>query len=217
MYTGAMLKIPREVQEQLGIYVYAYIDPRTSRVFYIGKGQAGRVISHLTDEGENCKHALIEEIRAAGQEPRLDIVQHGIPDEERIETALIDMLGLDVLTNDVHGWRYKFLGRSDLPGLIGRYSRPLIRLRIPYVQAGRVRQSVGVRRHGRSRRDQEAVLVWKCGGSSQRWGAESNRVRLLLRSLCFRYGSSGESPNMLCTSREAWRTRIICNGLVSCR
>src|SRR5437899_2218044 len=112
-----MFKIPPEVEEQLGFYVYAYIDPRTNRAFYVGKGRAGRVLSHLTTEGESRKQALIEEIRAAGNEPRLDIVQHGIPDEEsalRIEAALIDMLGLKVLTNEVHGWRHKFLGRAIL-------------------------------------------------------------------------------------------------------
>jgi len=123
-----MLTIPPEVEDQSGIYVYAYIDPRTNRAFYIGKGRAGRVMSHLTAEGESRKVALIEEIRATGREPQLDIVQHSIPDEEtalRIEAALIDMLGLEVLTNEVHGWRYKFLGRSPLPDLVGRYSRPL--------------------------------------------------------------------------------------------
>ncbi len=122
------MKIPYEVEEQLEIYVYAYIDPRTKRVFYVGKGQAGRVISHLTEKGEKRKHALIEEIRAAGMEPQLDIVQHGLPNEEvalRIEAALIDMLGLDELANEVYGWRYKFQGRTGLPDLIGRYSRPL--------------------------------------------------------------------------------------------
>ncbi len=128
MYTSAMLKIPQEVEEQLGIYVYAYIDPRTNGVFYVGKGQAGRALSHLNADGESRKLALIAEIQAAGQEPQLDIVQHGIPDEDtalRIEAALIDMLGLEVLTNEVHGWRYKFLGRSSLSDLVGRYSRPL--------------------------------------------------------------------------------------------
>lgn len=128
VYTAGMLTIPTEVEEQLGIYVYAYIDPRTNRVFYVGKGQSGRVLSHLTGEGESRKRALIAEIQVAGLEPQLDIVQHGIPDEEtalRIEAALIDMLGLDVLINEVHGWRHKFLGRAVLPDLIGRYSRPI--------------------------------------------------------------------------------------------
>ena len=70
-YTAAMLKIPREVEEQLGIYVYAYIDPRYNRPFYIGKGHAGRVMLHLTAEGESRRLALIEDIRAAGLEPQL--------------------------------------------------------------------------------------------------------------------------------------------------
>jgi len=123
-----MLKIPPEVEEQLGIYVYAYIDPRTGLPFYIGKGQAARAVSHLTAEGESRKIALIDDIRLDGFEPQLDIVQHSLPDEDtalRIEAALIDMLGLSSLSNEVHGWRYRFEGRSRLTDLIGRYSRPL--------------------------------------------------------------------------------------------
>jgi uncharacterized protein len=86
------------------------------------------VLAHLSAEGESRKIALIKEIQAAGREPRLDIIQHGIPDEAtalRIEAALIDVLGLEVLTNQVNGWRHKFPGRSPLPDLIGRYSQPL--------------------------------------------------------------------------------------------
>ena len=163
------MKIPYEVEEQLGIYVYAHIDPRTKRVFYVGKGQAGRVISHLTEKGEKRKHALIEEIQAAGMEPQLDIVQHSIPNEEaalRIEAALIDMLGLDELANEVHGLRYKFQGRTRLPDLIGRYSRPLkisepcILLRISKLY-----------RHGMSERELYETTrgIWKVG--SRRLGA----------------------------------------------
>jgi hypothetical protein len=34
-----VMRIPSEVEEQLRIYVYAYIDPRNHRTFYIGKGR----------------------------------------------------------------------------------------------------------------------------------------------------------------------------------
>ena len=55
-----MLKIPPEVERQLGIYVCAYIDPRDGQTFYIGKGQAGRTGSHLTGEGEGRKIAKVQ-------------------------------------------------------------------------------------------------------------------------------------------------------------
>ena len=42
------LSIPREVARQLGYYVYLYIDPRSKRPFYVGKGQGERVLSHLS-------------------------------------------------------------------------------------------------------------------------------------------------------------------------
>ena len=163
------MKITREVEEQLGIYVYAYIDPRTKRAFYVSKGQAGRVNEHLTEEGERRKHALIEEIQAAGMEPQLDIVQHGLPNEEvalRIEAALIDMLGLDELANEVHGWRYKFQGRTGLPDLIGSYPRPF-KISEPCILL-RINQQY---RHGMSERELYETTrgIWKVG--SRRMGA----------------------------------------------
>jgi hypothetical protein len=125
MSANGLPKIQPEVEEKLGYYVYAYVDPRNQRPFYIGKGKAGRVLSHLTVEAENQKGALIEEIKSAGMKPQLDIIQHGLPDEDtalRIEAALIDTLGLQLLTNEVYGWRRKFLGRSPLSELVAEYA-----------------------------------------------------------------------------------------------
>ena len=82
----------------------------------------------MSAAGESRKNAVIEDILAAGCRPQIDIAQHRLPNEEaalRIEAALIDMLGLVVLTNEVHGWRRKYQGRASLYDLIGEYGRPL--------------------------------------------------------------------------------------------
>ncbi len=45
----------KKVCEQLGYYVYLYIDPRDESVFYVGKGRSNRCFSHLNDTNETEK------------------------------------------------------------------------------------------------------------------------------------------------------------------
>jgi hypothetical protein len=45
-----MNKLPQAVIEQLGNYVYLYINPFDGKIFYVSKGQDDRVLSHLDDE-----------------------------------------------------------------------------------------------------------------------------------------------------------------------
>lgn len=106
MTEGALvddLEIRPEVANRLGYYVYLYIDPRDGRPFYVGKGKDDRALSHLSEEAESRKCATIAALRAAGLEPRIDILAHALRDEEtafRIESAVIDLFGLDALTNE---------------------------------------------------------------------------------------------------------------------
>jgi hypothetical protein len=96
------------VIEKLGDYVYLYMDPRDSAIFYLGKGQGIRGFSHLSDAGESRKVARIREIRDAGPEPSIEILVHRLPDEMialRIQASVIGLPGLDKLTNQVRGWR----------------------------------------------------------------------------------------------------------------
>lgn len=118
-------KIPSEVANQLGYYVYLYVDPRSGKPFYVGKGKSERVFSHLSAHWESKKDEVISELHSLGLEPRLDILAHGLPDEEtalRIEAAIIDLLGIDELTNEVRGWRSIQLGRVTLSELITYYA-----------------------------------------------------------------------------------------------
>ncbi len=112
------------VGERLGYYVYLYVDPRTNDPFYIGKGQGERALAHLRDASESRKVARIKEIQAAGLEPRIDILVHGLPSEEaafRIEAAVIDAIGPDRLTNGVRGWQTGKVGRMPLKELVALF------------------------------------------------------------------------------------------------
>src|SRR5437762_11584608 len=102
------LQIRPEVAQRLGYYVYLYVDPRTGKAFYVGKGQGSRALAHLSASAESRKVAVFRELTEAGLEPRIDVLAHGLRDEEtafRIEAAVIDLLGFDDLTNEVRGWR----------------------------------------------------------------------------------------------------------------
>jgi hypothetical protein len=128
------LQIPPEVAHRLGYYVYLYIDPRNEQPFYVGKGQGGRALSHLSEEAESRKCARIAELRAVGKEPRIDILAHGLRDEEtafRIEAAVIDLFGLDALTNEVRGWRSLEVGRIPLAELTMYYAATPVAVEVP--------------------------------------------------------------------------------------
>jgi hypothetical protein len=123
--TTEELRIAPEVARRLGYCVYLYIDPRDGQPFYVGKGQGGRALSHLSDEAESRKCARIAELRAEGKSARIDILAHALRDEEtafRIEAAIIDLFGLDALTNEARGWRSLQLGRIPLSELTMYYA-----------------------------------------------------------------------------------------------
>ena len=78
----------------------------------------------LADTSESRKVVRIKEILAAGLEPLIDILVHGLPAEEaafRIEAAVIDAIGPDRLTNAVRGWGTGKVGRMPLTELVALY------------------------------------------------------------------------------------------------
>ena len=128
------LEIRPEVAHRLGYYVYLYVDPRDGKPFYVGKGQGDRVLSHLSEQAESRKCAKIAELRAEGKEPLIEILAHELRDEEtafRIEAAVIDLLGLDVLTNEMRGWRSLQLGRIPLSELTTYYAAKPVDVTVP--------------------------------------------------------------------------------------
>jgi len=130
-----MAAIPKVVEERLGFYVYAYIDPANGEIFYLGKGKGDRALAHLSDRSETRKVARITRIRASGQEPLIDILVHGLPSEEaalRIEAAVIDAIGCDRLTNEVRGWQSGKVGRMPLIELVHLYGAKSVAVKHQY-------------------------------------------------------------------------------------
>lgn len=162
--SAPILRIPLEVASRLGYYVYLYVDPRTGRPFYVGKGKGQRVLSHLTDPTESTKTGTIRELLSLGTAPRLEILAHGIEDEEtafRIEAAVIDLLGIGALTNKVSGWKSLELGRMSLEELMGYYAAPPSTVTVPALLI-RINR---LYRHGMSAHElYEATRgIWKVG------------------------------------------------------
>jgi uncharacterized protein len=123
-------QLPPVVADHLGHYVYMYVHPKTGEPFYVGKGIGDRVLAHFGDVRNSRKTRLIAELKKAGHSPRLEILAHGLKDEEtafRVEAAVIDALGLDSLTNAVRGWRSLQTGKMTLDELVEFYAaKPVV-------------------------------------------------------------------------------------------
>jgi hypothetical protein len=132
--------IPAEVAEALKSYVYVLLDPVGAEPpvpFYVGKGIGARAVSHLyigdlkaelSGEDHRTRSATqkrIRKIRAAGAEPEVDIVRHGLTEDQAfmIEAALIATL--PDLTNAVGGHDHD-RGRAPLDEVITRYGAPVL-------------------------------------------------------------------------------------------
>lgn len=97
------------VCERIGYYVYILKDPRNDTIFYVGKGKGNRLFQHvqcaLENETENDKYNLIREILKDGKEVEHFILRHGLEEKLslEIESTIIDLLGIENLTNSVKG------------------------------------------------------------------------------------------------------------------
>jgi uncharacterized protein len=97
------------VCERIGYYVYILKDPRNDTIFYVGKGKGNRIFQHvqcaLDKETENDKYNLIREILSSKKEVEHFILRHGLEEKLafEIESTIIDMLGIENLTNSVKG------------------------------------------------------------------------------------------------------------------
>ncbi|MDE6409327.1 MAG: endonuclease [Muribaculaceae bacterium] len=105
----------QSVIEGLKCYVYALIDPRDNRIFYVGKGTGNRVYQHaqaaLVDDSQNLKLSTIREIKGLGLDVKYYIIRHNLTEQEAylVESSIIDLLTYpafnkeNILTNIVSG------------------------------------------------------------------------------------------------------------------
>ncbi|WP_153007624.1 LEM-3-like GIY-YIG domain-containing protein [Bacillus coahuilensis] len=129
-------KFSKEVIEKLKYYVYIYSDPETEEIFYVGKGLGNRVFSHMDSMEDSDKGRYIRRIQERAQQPKIEILIHGLEDEHtalKVEAAIIDLIGKEKLTNRVRGWQSGVFGRVEVNQLISHYEREKVRIEEPVV------------------------------------------------------------------------------------
>ncbi len=93
------MKFSQKTKEELKHYVYALLDPRDDKIFYVGKGKEDRIFSHIDESivspKDTEKLETIRAIKSAGQEVRYYIIRHGL---ERDEAFLVESVLIDFLT-----------------------------------------------------------------------------------------------------------------------
>lgn len=129
-------KFSNAVASKLGHYVYLLINPIENKIFYVGKGKGNRCFSHFNGDQETKKMAKIQEIRDTGYEPVVEILTHNLPDEEtafKVEAAVIDVIGMDNLTNQVRGKGSTLFGRMTADEIASHYEKKRVKITHPSI------------------------------------------------------------------------------------
>jgi len=132
-----MIEFSQAVREKIGYYVYVLKDPRNDKVFYIGKGVGNRIFQHILGaSGSTFQSDKLDLIRAIGADKVLHfILRHGLTEEQafEIESACIDLLGLDNLTNEVKGHDTWERGLKTVDEVVQHYDAKVITITEPTI------------------------------------------------------------------------------------
>ncbi len=114
------------VKRDLKYYVYLYSHPDTNEIFYVGEGKGDRVFSHMKDLGESKKVEYIKDLERQGLQPKIEILIHGVEDKlsvKRIESSVIDLIGINNLTNIRSGYKSTSHGRMSIEQVNAIYGK----------------------------------------------------------------------------------------------
>lgn len=118
--------------EEMKYYVYALIDPRDNKPFYVGKGKENRVFAHVDEaletSNETDKLDLIRGIKDEGYKVDQVILRHGLDENTAfiIEASLLDFASYFKfdLTNLVLGHHSSVFGAMKVEEIIRKYNAP---------------------------------------------------------------------------------------------
>jgi hypothetical protein len=130
------MKFSSPVITELKYYVYIYSHPLTDEIFYVGKGKANRVFSHLEEQSDSRKVQFIKELKAQGLQPKIEILIHGLDDEKvalRVESSIIDLIGINNLTNKQSGYKSAAFGRMTIDQVNALYNKQPIDIEEPAI------------------------------------------------------------------------------------
>ena len=129
-------RFTRSLIKELKHYVYLYSHPKTGEIFYIGQGEGNRVFAHLEEKSESEKSRYIQNLRSQGLEPKIEILIHGLNtkyDALRVESSVIDLIGINKLTNKQSGYKSESFGRMSLKQISSKYHKQEIKITEPSV------------------------------------------------------------------------------------
>jgi len=108
----------------------------TYEIFYVGKGKGNRVSSHLEEVKDNDKVKMLSELKAKGLRPKLEILIHGLDNEQtalRVESSTEDLIGISNLTNIQSGFRSASYGRMSIDQISAIYDKEAIEILEPSI------------------------------------------------------------------------------------
>ena len=124
-----------KTREKLRYYVYLYLDPRNDRPFYVGKGKGNRCFMHLKHQVRTAKTRVIQELGKLGLKPRIEILKYGLTENQAllVESTAIDLIGVEHLTNLVHGHGSADGSRAEVKDLAATLEAEHVRISDPVI------------------------------------------------------------------------------------